>query len=165
MKVHLTNYIRGNNDINNYDDWKIQVNEYDCYLKSIKDQCDKRLLNLYEKSDRFHYYKIMKLNYNGFSNFFRREGDSVELCLLSDIIGKECVIQMVFEHVKSINLFVSEKEKRELEYWLKESTIGEILFSEIAISEEGNQFFGLFTSGGFYMELEYSKVKIKQLKS
>ena len=123
------------------------------------------MLNLYEKSDRFHDYKIIKLSYNGFSNFFRREGDSVELCLLSDIIGKECVIQMVFEHVKSINLFVSEKEKRELEYWLKESTIGEILFSEIAISEEGNQFFGLFTSGGFYMELEYSKVKIKQLKS
>ena len=54
MKVHLTNYIRGNNDINYYDDWKIQVNEYDCYLKSIRDQCDKRLLNLYEKSDRFH---------------------------------------------------------------------------------------------------------------
>lgn len=121
---------------------KIAREKYNSYFEQSKSMIDKRLLKLYEKTDRFHDYIVHDIDFRTHKNDFLKENkDEIILILQSDDTE---IVHLALKDIACYKLDFNQLgwTKRE-----KRHGLGEIILCEIGY-EQGYSFIDLMLTYG-----------------
>ncbi len=144
---------------------KYEIENYEVYLESIADYLPKKFYKYYNepysetRHNRFHDCGIKEIKFSGDSFFYKSSDDTIKLVLnLGDVI--EYVIDI--SDIISINVDYHMDKDLLSERGL--NVIGEILDCFVKLLADNKYGFEFITTSGFYMLIEFGKVKIKKLR-
>lgn len=142
---------------------KYQVENYEQYLESIEKYMPKKFYKYYNephsdtRHNRFHDCGIKEIKFSGDSFFYKSINDTIRLVLN---LGKEIEYFIEISDIMAINVDYQKNEELISENGF--NIYGEILDCFIGLLENNRYGMEFCTTSGFYMLIEFGKVKIRK---
>lgn len=156
--------------------------QYEEHMARIKSKYPKKLYDVYNRMMRFNDASLLGITYNADTMLLRERSDKLILTILSDNDVGEYLFQLEFDWLKSVkfdsqgvslmDIWKSASMppvlyQRNLDARAKSNkfTLGDIYYTELDITEQGDFTFELVTLEGFSMYVVFQKCRVVEKRT